>query len=185
MKQTQRLTLTAMFCVLGVLIPMVFHAFGIAGQIFLPMHIPVLLCGFLCGAAYGGICGVTCVLASSLMTGMPVLYPNGVAMTFELCAYGALSGLLFPRLYKKLPLSAAVYAALLPVMLIGRGIAGAVNALVYPTVGLAFTGKVFLTASFVTGLPGIVLQFILIPVCVAAFGRARMFDTATIRKEAR
>ena len=54
---TKNLALTALCLALGLLLPLLFHAIG-SGSVFLPMHIPVLLCGFLCGWQYGAACGL-------------------------------------------------------------------------------------------------------------------------------
>lgn len=60
--RTKRLALGALFTALGILLPLAFHLTGIpaAGQVFLPMHIPVLLCGLILGPVYGAVCGAVC-----------------------------------------------------------------------------------------------------------------------------
>ena len=92
-QKTKTLVLAALFLALGVVFPQLFHAIG-AGPVFLPMHIPVLLCGLICGWQYGGICGLIVPLLSSLLAGMPPLWPTCPSMMLELCAYGLLTGLL-------------------------------------------------------------------------------------------
>lgn len=157
--QVKKLTFSAFFLALGLVLPFAFHSFGPgAGAIFLPMHIPVLLCGFLCGAGYGALVGVLTPLVSSALTGMPVFMPNGIAMGFELMTYGFLSGLIV----KKLPL----YLSLLITMLAGRIVSGLVNLVLLSMAGKAYTMEIFLTASFVTALPGIVLQLLIVPLLV-------------------
>ncbi len=157
--QVKKLTFSAFFLALGLVLPFAFHSFGPgAGAIFLPMHIPVLLCGFLCGAGYGALIGALTPLVSSALTGMPVFMPNGVAMCFELMTYGFLSGLIV----KKLPL----YVSLLITMLSGRIVSGLVNLVLLSMAGKAYTMEIFLTASFVTALPGIVLQLLIVPLLV-------------------
>ena len=42
---TRRLVMAALCVALGVVLPMAFHSVPRGGSIFLPMHIPVLLCG--------------------------------------------------------------------------------------------------------------------------------------------
>lgn len=86
--QVKRLTLSAFFLALGLVLPFAFHSFGPqAGAVFLPMHIPVLLCGFVCGSAYGALIGVLTPLLSSALTGMPPLMPTGIAMCLELLVW--------------------------------------------------------------------------------------------------
>ena len=71
MSPVKKIVLTALFTALCVVLPMAFHSIPNAGSIFLPMHIPVLLCGLVCGWAYGGLCGLVGPLLSSVMTSMP------------------------------------------------------------------------------------------------------------------
>ncbi len=157
----KQLVLTALMIALGVLFPMLFHALG-AGTVFLPMHIPVLLCGFLCGAPWGAACGLIVPFLSSLLTGMPPLYPMAVSMSLELCAYGALTGLF----YRKFKLN--IYVSLLGAMLLGRAVYGIVNAVLLGMAGTPYGFNAFVTASFVTSLPGIALQLIFVPIVVIA-----------------
>ena len=87
----------AFFVTLAVLVPTIFHAVGGLGKVFLPMHIPVILCGFICGPYFGLLCGVIAPILSSMITGMPVLIPSGIIMAFELACYGFVSGFLYGR----------------------------------------------------------------------------------------
>ena len=66
MTQTKRLVLAALCVALGVVLPVAFHSVANAGSIFLPMHIPVLLCGIICGWPYGLACGVLTTKRSSI-----------------------------------------------------------------------------------------------------------------------
>lgn len=154
-QDVKKLVLAGMLTALGVLLPMLFHTFGIAGNIFLPMHIPVLLCGFLCGWRYGGLSGAAVVLLSSLFTGKPPIYPVGVGMILELAVYGITAALLV----KVLPDIVALVGA----MLAGRAILGVVNAIVFGFAGNPYSFKVFWTSAFVTPWPGIAIQIVLIP----------------------
>ena len=97
MTKTKRSVLTAVCIALCVVLPMAFHAVPNAGQIFLPMHIPVLLAGLCCGWPFGLLAGVAGPLLSSLFTGMPPLayLPS---MLCELALYGLLSGAFSSRL---------------------------------------------------------------------------------------
>lgn len=165
-KSVQKLTATALCVALGLLLPQLFHALG-AGTVFLPMHIPVLLCGFICGAPYGALCGLITPLLSSMITGMPPLFPIAAAMMLELCAYGALTGFFYG---KKLN----VYLSLALAMLGGRVVSGFANALFMGMAGKAYGLQAFLSASFVTALPGIVLQIAVVPLLVLALSKAHL-----------
>ena len=156
-QSVRKLTISAMFLAVGIILPMAFHSFGPnAGATFLPMHLPVLLCGFLCGPAYGAFIGVLTPLLSSFLTGMPVLVPTGIAMVFELSCYGCLSGLLLKHCH--------LYVALILTMLAGR----IVNGILLSFMGKAYTLTIFLTVSFITAIPGILLQLLLVPLLVKA-----------------
>ena len=163
----KRLTLTALCIALCVVVPMAFHVIPNAGQVMLPMHIPVLLCGLVCGWQYGLICGLLGPLVSSVLTAMPpaAMLPG---MMVECAVYGFVGGLLMERI-RTGSLYADLYICLPVAMLAGRVISGIVKALIL-TPGLSFTA--WATASFVTALPGISIQLILLPTLVVALTRA-------------
>lgn len=167
-KSTQKLVFTALCLALGLLLPTVFHMFG-SGTQFLPMHLPVLLCGFLCGWPWGAVCGFITPLLSSLLTQMPPLFPTVPAMMLELCTYGALTGLF----YRKLQLN--VYISLLLSMLGGRLVSGLANAVFMGVSGIPYGVETFVTASFVTAIPGIIIQIILIPILVMVLEKAGLY----------
>lgn len=161
---TKQLVTAALCTALGLLLPTVFHMFGGAGPAFLPMHIPILLCGLLCGWQYGVLCGIVVPLLSSLLTGMPALYPTGLAMCLELACYGAVSGLLYGKW--------GIYPSLISAMLAGRAVSGCANAILLGMAGKAYGLGAFLSASFAVALPGILIQLIFIPAIVKLLERA-------------
>lgn len=155
----------AFFTALGVLFPQMFHLFGaVNGRVFLPMHIPVLLCGFLCGKRYGALCGLIVPLISSAATGMPVLYPTGLSMMAELAAYGFMAGLLSERF--------SVYPSLIGAMLAGRAVSGAANLMLLGMAGNAYSFKAFISTAFLTAAPGIAIQLVAVPLLVTSLRRA-------------
>ena len=163
----KRMTLSALCVALCVVLPIAFHVIPNAGAVLLPMHIPVLLCGLVCGWQYGLLCGILGPLVSSVLTGMPpaAILPG---MMVECGMYGCVGGLMMEcirtgSLYRDL------YISLPVAMLAGRVISGIVNALIL-TPGLSFTA--WATASFVTALPGISVQLIMLPTLVVALNRA-------------
>lgn len=162
-KAIRRLVLSALFLALGLVLPSAFHLVG-AGPVFLPMHIPVLLCGCVCGWQYGAVVGFLAPLLSSF-TGMPPLFPTAFAMMFELSAYGFLTGLLYRDR------KCNVYLSLICAMLGGRLVSGVANAVLLGAAGKAYGLSAFVAASFVTALPGIILQMILVPLVVLALER--------------
>ncbi len=170
-ERLRRLTLTAVFLALGLVLPFFTAQLPQIGNMLLPMHYPVLLCGFLCGWRHGAALGLVLPLLRSLLFGSPPLLPAAVAMAAELAAYGFISGFLyefFPpcRLY-------ALYVQLLAAMLGGRLAWGVMMAVLLAADAKGFTLIMFLEAAFVIALPGIVLQLLIIPPLLYAYNSAR------------
>ncbi len=170
MNNTKKMVYTAVLIAVGILLPMAFHTVADAGRVFLPMHIPVLLCGMICGAMYGMQAGLLTPLLSSLLTGMPpaAILPT---MMLELAVYGLCSGL-FSRLIKTKWQILDVCIALVLAMLMGRFVGGFMNGVVLGNPN--YTMKVWLVASFVTGLPGMIIQIIVIPTLWLALQKANL-----------
>lgn len=166
----KRLVLSAMFVAIGFLLPFLTGQLAQLGSMLSPMHIPVLLCGFVCGPFWGLAVGVITPLLRSVALGMPPLFPVAVAMAFELAAYGALAGLLYEKLPRK-PIS--VVAALVIAMLLGRVVWGLAMFVLMGLSGGAFTFDRFLAGAFLNAWPGIILHIVVIPAIVFALVRAR------------
>lgn len=162
-RNTRQLTLSAVFLGIGLVLPLLTAQIKEIGDTLLPMHLPVLLCGLLCGPYYGGAVGLILPFLRSAIFGMPPVYPNAVWMAAELMAYGVITGLVFSRSRKNL---SGIYLALLSAMLGGRIVWGAVKAALLGVGESGFTVAAFFTGGFVDALPGIVLQLILIPLIV-------------------
>lgn len=160
---------SAVFLALALTLPFLTGQIPQIGAMLLPMHIPVLLCGFVCGWPWGLAVGATAPLLRSALFGMPALYPNAAAMTFELAAYGAISGALYRALPRK---PWAAYAALLAAMLGGRLVWGAARYVFAGISGSEFPMSAFLAGAVTSALPGIVLQLVLIPAVVFALEKA-------------
>ncbi|MBE6706337.1 MAG: DUF1893 domain-containing protein [Ruminococcaceae bacterium] len=170
--KTQKLTVSGFLLALGIVLPYALaHGLGVAGTILLPMHIPVLLCGFFCGPVYGATCGIALPLLNCLLTGMPSPFPMLPIMLAELTIYGLVSGLLFsstPLERKKF----GIYAALPITMICGRIAYTAVFYILLFTVGEIKALAV--TSAIVTGLPGIIVQFLIIPPIIFMAGRTML-----------
>lgn len=143
------------------------------GSMLSPMHIPVLLCGFLCGPWYALAVGAIAPLLRFLLFSMPPIYPTGLAMCFELAVYGLVAGLLYRALPKK---TGNIYLALIVAMLAGRVMWGAVRAVISGAGGAEFTWQLFLAGAFTQAVPGIVLHIVLIPLLVLALRKAKLMD---------
>ena len=160
--------ITAACIALCVILPMAFHAIPNAGSIYCPMHIPVLLCGLVCGAPFGLLCGIAGPVVSSLLTQMPpaAFLPG---MVIELAAYGVIAGAMMSLVHtKKIQLD--LYISLVTALVLGRVVAGIAQALIF-SAG-SYSLAVWATGYFVTALPGLVIQLVLIPAVVFALEKA-------------
>ena len=97
----QKMVLAALFLALAYVLPFLTGQIPEIGSMLCPLHIPVLLCGFICGWPWGLAVGFIAPLFRSLTLGMPPLFPTAVCMAFELATYGAISGLMHKILPKK------------------------------------------------------------------------------------
>ena len=163
---TLRLVLSAMFLAIGLVLPFFTGQIQQIGNMLLPMHIPVFLCAFICGWQYAGTVGLSLPLIRSIWFGMPMLYPNAIAMSIELAVYGIAAGLIYRLI--KCRRAWAVYAAMLPAMLLGRIVWGGAQYLLLGIKGSEFTFQAFFAGAFGAAVPGIILQLVLVPAIVAA-----------------
>lgn len=164
-KSVARLVIAAMCLALCLVLPFLTGQIREIGSMLCPMHLPVLLCGFLCGWPWGLAVGAVAPLLRSALFGMPPLFPIAVSMAAELAVYGLVTGLLSARLPKKLGWT---YVSLIAAMLLGRVAWGLVRLLLAGLSGGAFTWAMFLSGALTTAIPGIIVQLILVPVIVTA-----------------
>jgi predicted membrane protein len=165
----RRLTWSAMCLALCLLLPFLTGQIPQIGSALCPMHLPVLLAGFLCGPWWALVTGLTAPLLRNLLFSMPPLL-TAIAMSFELGTYGVVSGLLYRRLPKNL---AGIYISLITAMITGRIVWGIVRVAMTGMAGEAFTWAMFLAGAFTTAIPGIIIQLILIPVLVTAIRKSQ------------
>lgn len=165
----RNMTMAAVCVALCVVLPIAFHSIPDAGTVFLPMHIPVLICGMTCGWPYGLLCGLMGPLISSALTGMPpiAILP---AMMVECGTYGLVSGLML-KVVRTQRTYADLYIAQIMAMLAGRVVSGIAKALIFSP-GMALSAWV--TASFVTAIPGILIQLIFLPSVVCTLMKAKI-----------
>ena len=167
--QLRKLTYSALYMAIALILPFVTGQIPEIGAMLCPMHIPALLCGFMCGWPWGVAVGFISPLLRSVMFGMPAMFPAAIAMAFELAVYGGMVGLLYSRLPRK---KWMIYAALLISMIAGRVVWGAVQALLAGLSGNSFTWTLFLTGAVINAIPGIIMQLALIPVLVVTMDKA-------------
>ena len=163
--KVRRLVFAAVFLSLGYLLPFVTGQIPEIGKMLCPMHIPVLLCGFLCGGAYGLAVGFLTPLLRSFTLGIPVFFPHALCMAFELMTYGAVAGFLHAHLPRK---KGFLYLSLVLSMVVGRMVWGAA---MFLCLGFDFGFSAFLAGAVTNALPGILIQIVLVPILVMALER--------------
>ncbi len=171
--KTYKIVWSGVFIALGIILPFLTGQIQSIGNKLLPMHLPVLLCGFICGAPFGLAVGFIVPLFRSVLFGMPPMFPTAVSMACELCVYGFITGFLYHKLPKK---KSMIYVSLIIAMIVGRVIAGAVNILLYGIEGSSYSIKMFAAGMFVNAIPGIVLQLILVPLLVILFKKIKIIE---------
>ena len=165
----QNLTLAALFLAAGLVLPFLTGQIPQIGSMLLPMHLPVLLCGLVCGWQYGALIGFVLPLLRFALFGMPPIFPTGIAMCFELAAYGFLAGWLWA--HSRWKCVKALYACLLPAMIGGRVVWGAAEVILLGLSGGAFTWGAFIAGALLNAVPGIILQLLFIPAFMVALDR--------------
>lgn len=165
----RNLVLSALFLALGIVLPFVTGQIPQIGSMLLPMHLPVLICGLICGWQYGAAIGFILPPLRYVLFGMPPIFPTGVSMAFEMAAYGLLVGLLYAHSRRKNLFT--LYRSLVIAMLGGRVVWGVVRVLCSGAAGSAFTWQLFMAGAFLNAIPGIILQLVLIPVLMVALDR--------------
>ncbi|MFV0363014.1 MAG: ECF transporter S component [Suipraeoptans sp.] len=176
-KNIKNMTLSAMFIAIGMVLPFLTAQIPQIGNMLLPMHIPVLLCGLICGWQYGMSVGFILPIIRYVVFGMPILIPNGIAMACEMAVYGLVIGLIYNRSKWKCILS--LYRAMLVSMLAGRIVWGVVRVLMMGLSSEAFSFKIFISGAFLTAMPGILLQLILIPAIMLALSKTGLIPFST------
>lgn len=169
----RRMVSAAVCLALCMVLPFLTGQIPQVGSALSPMHIPVLLAGFLCGPWWAMAVGAVAPLLRFALFGMPPIFPTGVAMCFELAAYGLVSGLLYARLPKK---TVNIYVSLVAAMLAGRVVWGIVRVALSGVAGQPFTWAAFMAGAFVNAIPGIIVHILLIPVIVMALRKAGLID---------
>lgn len=157
----KQLVMSSMFMSAGLVLPFITGQIKQVGNMLLPMHIPVILCGLVCGKWWGLAVGFVLPLLRSVVFAMPTLYPNAVAMAFELAAYGFFTDFLFCK-FKNRSIK-QLYVSLVSSMLLGRIIWGVARAALLGFGGGKFTVGMFVAGAFLNGIPGIIIQLALVP----------------------
>ena len=170
MSNVKKSIITAVCIALCYVIPLMFHGIQNAGSIFCPMHIPVFICGLICGWQYGLLCGIAGPALSSALSGMPpvAILPS---MMVELAAYGTAAGLMM-KLVRTKSTSADLYISLIVAIVCGRVLAGLAKALIFARG--SYSMSAWIAGSVVTSWPGTVIQLVFIPTIVFALMKSHL-----------
>lgn len=164
--------LSAMFMAIGIVLPFFTGQIQSIGNMLLPMHLPVLLCGFICGWKYGLVVGAALPVIRSMWFGMPQMFPNAVSMAFELATYGFVAGWLYS--HARWHCVKSLFRCLVVAMLSGRLVWGFVQVVLLGIGGKGFTPAMFIAGAFTNAIPGIIFQLIFIPALMVALGKAKL-----------
>lgn len=167
------MVLAAICLALALLLPFLTGQLPQLGSMISPMHIPVLLCGFIAGPWWGLAVGAVAPLLRSAIFGMPPMFPTAAAMAFELAAYGLVAGLMYRALRKSVP---NIYVSLITAMIVGRIVWGIAMMLMMTASGGSFTFAAWMAGAFTNAIPAIVIHIVLIPLLVMALRKARITD---------
>lgn len=159
----------AMLLAVGLLLPFLTGQIQQIGNMLLPMHLPVLLCGLICGWKWGTAVGFILPLFRFVLFGMPPIYPQGIAMAFELATYGGVVGALYA--HSRWQCVRALYRCLVIAMLAGRVVWGVAEVFLLGLGPDGFTWQLFMAGAFLNCIPGIILQLIAVPAIMAALNR--------------
>ena len=167
-KDLLRMILAALFLALSYVMPFLTGQIPEVGAMLCPLHIPVLLCGFVCGPIWGMLVGITAPLLRSLTLGMPPVFPTALCLAFELAVYGMLTGLMHNIFPRKKPY---IYCSLLIAMIAGRIVWGMAMLICMGVSGGGFTLGAFFAGAFTNAVPGIIVQLIIVPIIVMVLDR--------------
>lgn len=167
----KKLVLSGLFLALALVLPFFTGQIPQIGEMLCPMHLPVILCGFVCGGGWGAAVGFVAPLLRYLLFQMPPIYPTGLAMAFEMAVYGFVCGWLYLRLSGH---KWRIYPALISAMVLGRVVWGIVRLILAGLSAQSFTMAAFISGALLTAIPGILLQLVLVPLLVTALERAKV-----------
>lgn len=175
MTKTKQIVYSAVFLILGVVIPQAFHfiPIGNTGSVLLPMHISVLLCGFFMGPWWGVLVGGITPALSSLLTGMPPMQRLPF-MVIELAIYGLIAGLCYRNLKLKNSI-VRIYLSLVIAMIAGRGVYALCLLVATKLLHLQMMGPIAAVNATIQGIPGILIQLVLIPPIVYQGRKSGLF----------
>ncbi len=171
-EKIKKLTLTAMFLAMGMALPFLTGQIPQIGSMLLPMHIPVFLCAFICGAEYGAPMAFILPLIRSFLFSRPNLYPEAISIALEMATYAVVAGLIYNR--SKWQCLRSLYRSLFAAMIAGRIVRTVVQLALMGIGGRVIAVEAYFTGVILAGIPGIILQLLLVPSVMLAFHKTRL-----------
>lgn len=174
----RHLTCAAMCLALCLYLPFLTGQIPQIGRALSPMHIPVLLAGFLCGPWWAMVVGLVAPMLRHSLFLMPPLV-TAIAMSFELAAYGPVFGPFVPVAAEKAEQHLCVA---------DFGHAGRTYRLGHchddhqRRHRLRVRLAAFIAGAFTSAVPGIIVHIILIPVLVMSLAKSRLFENGALRR---
>jgi len=172
-QSTKKMVNGGLLLALGMVLPFLTGQIPSIGSRLLPMHIPALLTGYICGPLYGLLIGFILPIFRSIIFGMPPMYPIAIAMAFELSVYGFVAGFLYKAFPKK---AIYLYLSLIMAMVAGRIVWGIVSYILFGLGASSFSLEIFIGVGFINALPGILIQLIVIPPIVMLLRKGRVIN---------
>ncbi|MDX9888568.1 MAG: ECF transporter S component [Anaerovoracaceae bacterium] len=172
-QSTRRMVNGGLLLALGMVLPFFTGQIPSIGSRLLPMHIPALLTGYICGPLYGLLIGFVMPIFRSIIFQMPPMYPIAIAMAFELSVYGLVVGLLYKTFPKK-PIY--LYLSLIIAMVAGRIVWGIASYILFAIGASTFSMEMFIGVGFINAIPGIMIQLIIIPPIILFLRRGKVIN---------
>ena len=154
-KNVKKITVGGLLIALALVLPMAFHLTGVPqpGQVFVGLFSPII---------------------SSVLTGMPAV-GRLPFMMIELAVYGLVSGLMY-NTFKFNKKKMGTYISLLTAMLCGRIVYAISLFVAVNLMGIQCGGPIAAVTATVSGVPGIIIQVLIIPPVVYALERSGYID---------
>ena len=168
----RKTVLCAMFLAIGIVLPFFTGQIPQIGRMLLPMHIPVILCGLICGGKGGAAVGFIMPLMRSAIFIMPTMYPDAVAMAFELAAYGFIVGFMYEN--ARWHCIKSLYRCMVSAMIGGRIVWGIAMVALLGIGENGFTFGMFFAGAFANAIPGIILQLVFVPAMMLALDKTHL-----------
>ncbi len=177
----KKLALSAMFLALGIVLPFLTGQVPQIGSMLLPMHIPIFLCAFICGWQYAVPIAFILPLLRSFAFSVPNLYPEAISIAFEMAVYAFVAGFIYNK--SKWHCIRSLYRSLLSAMVLGRVARAVVQLTLLGIIGAEFTFSAFFMGVIIYGIPGIILQLIIIPAVMVMCHKTKLVPFYKMRKK--